>query len=262
MYNKSKFDRTAFDRLSDGSTFYRFYGEGYFDFSLVILIPLDFDLIEGNGYLEPIQMRMRSDLGRIPLDGVGHFSETEIIMRLNLSVDMTGVGDLDPFVAVRAPISCSMESNSFFVNDKPYIVQQMESELRSKSDLDMRLVMVTALKAFDLSGWGTAWITNKFKLKLPIAIDLPGSGHLELERFSSLGAYIFELKGISIPPGGEIIIDSDLLSVWINGIEDVSSVTTKSVFFELHPGDNDIIFETSNPNDRMNLTAIWQNRWL
>ena len=56
-------------------------------------------------------------------------------------------------------------------------------------------------------------------------------------------------------------IDTDLLQVLFGSIEDVSAVTSDSVFFELNPGENEILISTDSVTT-LDVTAIWQNRWL
>ena len=72
---------------------------------------------------------------------------------------------------------------------------------------------------------------------------------------------VIELIGLNLMPGESVTIDTDLLQVLLGAVEDVSSVTAESVFFELNPGLNDITVST-DVDGQIDVTAIWQNRWL
>ena len=84
---------------------------------------------------------------------------------------------------------------------------------------------------------------------------------MTLRRLSVLNENIIELIGIEFAPGDTIIIDTDLLQVLFGSKEDVSSVTSDSVFFELNPGENEITIDV-DAETVLDITAVWQNRWL
>ena len=96
---------------------------------------------------------------------------------------------------------------------------------------------------------------------MPITIDVTGSGEMTLRRLSAIDESILELININLLPGEVVTIDTDLLQVLFGSIEDVSAVTSDSVFFELNPGENEILISTDSVTT-LDVTAIWQNRWL
>src|SRR5574344_875375 len=99
---------------------------------------------------------------------------------------------------------------------------------------------------------------NTIAFQLPIALYVGGKGEFILRRIGAFNENVIELIGIDFKPGDTITIDTDLLQVLFGPIEDVSSVTTDSEFFELNPGENEIIIDMDALSD-MDVTAIWQN---
>ena len=96
---------------------------------------------------------------------------------------------------------------------------------------------------------------------MPIAMGITGFGEMTLRRLSAIDESILELININLLPGEVVTIDTDLLQVLFGSIEDVSAVTSDSVFFELNPGENEILISTDSVTT-LDVTAIWQNRWL
>ena len=101
----------------------------------------------------------------------------------------------------------------------------------------------------------------RVSLGLPLTIGMKGQGSAMLRRLSGLNENAIELIGINLLPGETVTIDTDLLQVLVGLVEDVSSVTTESVFFELNPGENEIIIDVDSAS-KMDIVTIWQNRWL
>lgn len=71
----------------------------------------------------------------------------------------------------------------------------------------------------------------------------------------------FELEGLSVAPGGTVIIDTDTLDIFINNIADVTSWVTGGQFFMLNPGDNEIVVTSNNSTQNLEVTIVWANRW-
>ena len=80
---------------------------------------------------------------------------------------------------------------------------------------------------------------------------------------------VLDLRNISLLPGETITIDTDSMVVLFGLVHDVSSLTSDSEFFELDKGTNELRFDwtyEANPNpipeNELEVTIIWQNRWL
>jgi len=193
--------------------------------------------------------------------GIGAMEITDIILRLKplASSAIGGAGDLflefNPKVPIPEIHFSGIGEVNFLSN---YIVQLITAPLTSHGNLEMD-IDITAYLEFNTSGIGA------FSLILVITTSLSsyiiGTGDLLLRRLGALNEEIFELDGINLAPGSDVTIDTDELSVFFGYLQDVSSVTSDSVFFDLFPGENSIIIET-DVDTTMNVTAIWQNRWL
>lgn len=111
-----------------------------------------------------------------------------------------------------------------------------------------------------------------FELVTPLIISITSTSKVEISQFGNIDISYIYLEDITLAPGEEITIDTDLLIVLINGTHDVSSVTVDSAFFELGPGSNNLIFYPEYDNypdlyndptgNELDISLIWQNRWL
>lgn len=107
----------------------------------------------------------------------------------------------------------------------------------------------------------------KLILVLPLTIRLGNVSRLELLRLGDTNINIIEFNDINLLPGQSITIDTDLMVVLFGLDHDVSHITDDSVFFQLDDGKNELKFEYSfvtNPEvmEHLNVSVLWQNRWL
>lgn len=76
---------------------------------------------------------------------------------------------------------------------------------------------------------------------------------------STYGSATLELENISMIAGDELIIDTEHMTVTLNGANIVDRITDASVFFKLKSGENDIIIEGGTIAD---IKILWKDRWL
>ena len=79
------------------------------------------------------------------------------------------------------------------------------------------------------------------------------------EALSTYGSVTLELKGVNMVSGDMLIIDTEHMTVTLNGQSVVDKITDASAFFKLEPGDNDIIVEGAS---RADVRILWKDRWL
>lgn len=72
--------------------------------------------------------------------------------------------------------------------------------------------------------------------------------------------YSFTLSGLNLAPGGSVVIDTDTLDIFVNGVLNVMVWQHGGEFFELSPGDNDIQIYTDGDGSG-DLTVQWKDRW-
>ncbi len=70
------------------------------------------------------------------------------------------------------------------------------------------------------------------------------------------------LSGIGIMPGDTLIIDTDQIDVQLNGITEVESWVSGSVFVQLKPGTDVIQIFTDPSSITVEVTIIWADRYL
>lgn len=73
------------------------------------------------------------------------------------------------------------------------------------------------------------------------------------------GSDVIHLEGITIPPGSELVIDTDEMTITLDGVNIIRYLTNDSVFFSLHPGNNMLRIEGE---DMADVFVIWKDRWL
>lgn len=76
---------------------------------------------------------------------------------------------------------------------------------------------------------------------------------------STYGSVTMVIENVNMSPGDELIIDTEHMTVTLNGINIVDKVSDESVFFKLAPGDNDVIVEGGTTAD---VKILWKDRWL
>lgn len=258
MFNKNLFDRNAYDRSvsSDGIN-NSIHAVGSMQTQIVIAYPIPINQFVGHG-------QMNTDLIlRIPVNtkytGDGKINDLEMILRIPLTIKMSGSGALTPGIVARNPFALLLSGQGEMRSQQDFVYQHMVFTSNGKGMFDTLLEIITPLSFEEIQGYGD--LTGEMILNLPLTISMDGTSSFLLRRLGALNENMFELDGINLLPGEEVTIDTDLLSVFFGFRQDVSSVTTDSVFFELSPGENNIMIETDAGED-VTVAAIWQNRWL
>lgn len=70
------------------------------------------------------------------------------------------------------------------------------------------------------------------------------------------------LEGVNLAPGHSLIIDTDTLDVYIDGISNVDVWVTGSTFFQLQNGNNAIRFYDNKSSRQLGVTILWADRYL
>lgn len=76
---------------------------------------------------------------------------------------------------------------------------------------------------------------------------------------STYGSVTMAIENVNMSPGDELIIDTEHMTVTLNGVNIVDRVSDESVFFKLMPGENDVIVEGGTTAD---VKILWKDRWL
>lgn len=258
MFDTTLFDRNALDRSvsSDGQIVLTMLGVSQTEVRLTIKTPTGGN-ITGSGSLTPM-VQMQQNVGKT-LTGTGNVGNVILILRRSTVIPINGKGLLKPNLVIRTPIAAALSgSGNAEVNAKMFLYQNIYGGLTGAGAMLSQVVFKTE-RSCSLRGEGQ--MVPRVSLGLPLTIGMKGQGSVMLRRLSGLNENAIELIGINLLPGETVTIDTDLLQVLVGLVEDVSSVTTESVFFELNPGENEIIIDADSAS-KMDIVAIWQNRWL
>lgn len=76
---------------------------------------------------------------------------------------------------------------------------------------------------------------------------------------STYGSVTLVIEGVNMVAGDELIIDTEHMTVTLNGANIIDRVSDESAFFKLQPGENDIIVEGGTTAD---VKILWKDRWL
>lgn len=202
---------------------------------------------------------MRQQMGGA-IAGTSDLANNALTLVLRIpSIKFTGAGILTPTLNVATPFKGSLSGfGESKINDKMYLLQQLNSHISAGGIFNTQFIMQSPISTH-LAGDST--LTGIVALPLPMPMDFIGSGDIILRRLSAVNENILELININLLPGETVTIDTDLLQVLFGSMEDVSAVTNDSVFFELNPGENEILISTDS-GTTLDVTAVWQNRWL
>lgn len=260
MFDKTLFDRNAFNRSvsSDGTITATINTSSGMQLKINLIVPISSVPLSGSGQFNTIFTGKQNM--SITFSGSGKIEDTTVSLQSKNSLTVSGTGTFKPEISVKTPLKANLSGTSSMVLDsRVYIIQNMTVPLSGFGVItNSALVDVSIHPIF--SGVGS--LTTALELKVLIGGNLKGEGTVLLRRLSAFNEVVFELIGITLEPGQTLTIDTDSLQVLFGSIEDVSSVTTDSVFLELNPGQNDISISTDSSDATLDVLAVWQNRWL
>ncbi|MCL2197319.1 MAG: hypothetical protein FWB80_00190 [Defluviitaleaceae bacterium] len=113
---------------------------------------------------------------------------------------------------------------------------------------------------------GTAEINLATAGRFQLMLSLGGASDITLET-ASAGFVLFviehiHLPNLIVPPGGELIIDTDNMTVLLNGQNVMRFLSRDSEFFLLNPSINEVTFTSANQNNRASTRILWKDAWL
>ena len=257
MFDKILFDRNAFDRSvsSEGITL-TMLGSAQIGLRLTVRTPNGSSLSSIGSLVSNIQMQQAIVKN---LTGNGNLNDLVMIFKRSTAAPLSGQGALVSNFTVRTPITAALRGNGgVTINSQMFMYQRMQGALSGTGVFTPKPVLGTAIIG---EMHGTGGLSPQVRLSLPLDILQEGQGGFVLRRLGALNENVIELININLLPGETITIDTDLMQVLFGAIEDVSSITTDSIFFELNPGENEIVIDADS-DTTMEVVALWQNRWL
>jgi len=82
------------------------------------------------------------------------------------------------------------------------------------------------------------------------------------EGFNTFRYEHVHLPGLLVRPGDELIIDMENMTVTLNGQNVMRFLHRNSEFFTLNPGNNEITYESTVTNGRVDMRVLWKDAWL
>lgn len=83
-----------------------------------------------------------------------------------------------------------------------------------------------------------------------------------LSEQSVQGESVIDLQWLVLAPGGELIINTEDMTVTVNGQNGMEYFSLDSEFFNLLNGANTIVFSDGSTGRNINFDIIWKDRWL
>jgi phage-related protein len=76
------------------------------------------------------------------------------------------------------------------------------------------------------------------------------------------GYSVIALPDLVIPPGGDLVIDTELMTVTLNGEDVTRFFGSNSEFFKLKPAENVLVYEDGVENRNISYRILWKDLWL
>ena len=260
MFNKNLFDRSVYNRsVASDSVNSAFIAFGKMGTGMIMVTPMPIQPLIGRGDLSS-GVRILIPAGT-KIESSGGLNNSSVILRQALTIGINGSGTLNPQLTMITPIGSgtNIGGSSTVPPIKSFVYQHMGVSMAGDSQFTPALGVQQLI---DIILDGSSLIKNDHMiLRAPLTFNLNGRGDQILRRLGTLNEDLFQLLDINLEPGEEVTIDTDLFEVLFGYIPDVSSVTSDSVFFDLNPGGNEVTISTDT-QEQLQITAIWQNRWL
>jgi hypothetical protein len=115
-------------------------------------------------------------------------------------------------------------------------------------------VETASILVLDGKGRGNRHFTAKSEPS-PLALTAKGA-------VTMLGYATISLPGLVVPIGGDLVIDTEQMTVTLNGDDVTRFFDAESEFFKLKPGDNIVVFEDGQQNRNVSVKILWKDLWL
>jgi hypothetical protein len=261
MFNRASFDKTLYDRRANSEPVVESALRGATNVNLALMVRLRLTPpLSGAGDIYASAV-IRQFIGA-DISSVGSCEINELRLIINPEAELSGDGEIEPKISVKTPFEIRFRGSGGLSDSNTFVKQHMKQiNISSRGDAGSRLVL-NVYPESSIIGSGDVGIDNRFALRVYLESGPSGSGELRVRRIA-FDMDILELNDISLEPGQTLVIDTDNFNVFKDGVLSVDSVTSDSIFIQLLPGENEIDFQTDEvENKELDVTFIWQNRWL
>ncbi len=113
---------------------------------------------------------------------------------------------------------------------------------------------------------GSIYTALKSNGKLNIVIAYSGVAVVVLvvtsKGFNTYRYEYLKLTDLVMRVGDELVINTDEMTVTLNGQNAIQYLSMDSEFFLLNPHENDIIYTSNNANDKTDIKILWKDAYL
>jgi hypothetical protein len=127
--------------------------------------------------------------------------------------------------------------------------------LETCGDAKQKIIAPSSLAALSLGGAG--WLRLRYYAGGSTLLNLRADGRYRAQGFEEL-----ELQKLNVPPGGELVIDTQEMTVTLNGVDVTKHFSPDSQFFKLKPGQNAVVYSDQNLSRTATITFVWRDLWL
>lgn len=88
---------------------------------------------------------------------------------------------------------------------------------------------------------------------------------VQANSFNAFGFEVIKLNargGLVLKPNDELRIDTEKMTVELNGVNVIKYFSSDSDFFYLKPSENIILYSNNKPTSKSEVKILWKDRWL
>ena len=88
---------------------------------------------------------------------------------------------------------------------------------------------------------------------------------VQANSFSAYGFEVIKLNargGLVLKPNDELRIDTEKMTVELNGVNVIKYFSNESEFFKLKPSENIFVYSNNIPTSKAQIKVLWKDRWL
>lgn len=271
MFDRALFDKQQFDKQAGSAVgLYAVLGGASslkIDPYLSARACLPGQDIHAQGGLEAQALCVRVPIGAVEFSvglALEHTAEAPGARAELLPAAMAMGGSLTSEFIIRASLAAELGAGAevCVADFLSAMVPAGQTDFNLTAQLDAAAMLRLPIGAVDFA-MGAAVSTGHLCVRIPlIELELGGRGMIVPLPIAGLGSEKLALEGVNLAPGQELIIDTDTVEIFINGVEDVTKDTYDSKFFQLLSGDNQLVFRDSESDRVLKVNIVMSARWL
>lgn len=265
MFDRSKFNRTAFNLAGEGTpTFYATITSQYGAEAgpLRVLVRIGAVSLNAEVQLDIGNLGLYTRLPEVAMAG-----EFAVLPNFTALIPLGAVrmdtqSEVSIFMGAKMPLGKTTLASAFtvlptFGVSVPLKGTALRSEFEMLPRFGVLVPMVPAVVNSAFSIAGVLWA------KLPLRRTIVTSGFdLLLKSIRTEESEEMVLEGLDLRPGQSLVIDTDTLEIIVDDQPRVDCWVTGSSFFQFKNGENVLSFSDNASRRNLQVTVIWADRYL